>query len=140
MRRMLLFLLAAAMAWTAEDPWTKVKELKTGAELRVFKKGTAQPVMAKMDELTAENLVVIVKNAQVAIPREEIDRIDARPSQTKSRITKETKTKTTDPDTRPAPPGFGSRTPETSTSSTVGIGSKPDFETIYRRPAASRKQ
>ena len=85
MFRILLLLLAAASAMAADDPWVKVRDLKSGAELRVYKKGSPQPVLAKMDQLTDENLIVVVKTEQVAIAREQIDRIDYRPA--KSRIT-----------------------------------------------------
>ena len=135
MGRMLFFLLTVLSVFAADDPWTKVRELKSGTELRVFKKGSTQPVLAKMDELTDDNLVVVVKNEQVAIARNQIDRIDYRPPQPGGRVTAKSETKATDPDTTPGPPGHGSRTPGTSTSSGLVIGSKPDFETIYRRPA-----
>ncbi len=140
MSRFLFLVLAAAAALAANDPWAKVKDLKSGTELRVFKKGTAQPVMAKMDEANDERLVVVVKNEQIAIARADIDRLDYRPSKRTSRVTTRTESKTTDPDTRPAPPGFESRTPGTSSSSTVNIGSKPDFETLYRRPKPPPKK
>jgi hypothetical protein len=135
MSRLLLIALAAATAFAADDPWAKVKELKTGTEVRIFKKGSMQPVLAQMDELTDENLLVILKKEQAAIPREQIDRIDARPSQPGGRVKVNSETKTTEPDTRPGPPGHGSQTPGTSTTSGLSIGSKPDFETIYRRPS-----
>jgi hypothetical protein len=39
-RRSFLFLLiAVASAWAVDDAWSKVKALKTGTELRVYKKG-----------------------------------------------------------------------------------------------------
>ena len=138
MRKLAFFLCTALMAFGADDPWAKVKELKTGTELRVFKKGAAQPMLVKMDELTDDNLVVIDKNAQTAIARDQIDRVDYRPSG-KSRITKETTTKVNDGvgDPKaviPGPRQQGNPGPTTSTSSNVSIGSKPDFETIYRRP------
>jgi hypothetical protein len=125
MRKLALFLCAALMAFGADDPWAKVKELKTGTELRVFKKGAAQPLLVQMDELTDDNLVVIAKSQQTAIPRDQIDRIDSRPSG-KSRVTRETTSKTED--------AVGASRPTTTTASNVSIGSKPDFETIYRRP------
>ena len=124
MRKLALFLCAALLALGADDPWAKVKELKTGAELRVFKKGAAQPLLVQMDELTDDNLVVINKNQQTAIPRDQIERVDYRPSG-KSRVTKETTSKSDD--------AVGATRPSSSTSSNVSIGSKPDFETIYRR-------
>ena len=134
MKSVLFLILAAVAARAADDPWTKVKNLKSGTELRVFKKGTAQPVLAKMDEADDERLLVVVKNTQQAIFRADIDRVDYRPP-AGSKLTSKSENKTSDPDTRPAPPGYGSRTPQNSTSTNVSIGSKPDFETIYRRPA-----
>ena len=131
MRKLALFLCAALLALGADDPWAKVKELKTGAELRVFKKGAAQPLLVQMDELTDDNLVVINKNQQTAIPRDQIERVDYRPSG-KSRVTKETTSKVND--------AAGATGPSNSTSSNLVIGSKPDFETIYRRPPTPPKK
>ena len=51
-RRIFVFLLVAAAAWAADDAWSKVKALKTGTELRVYKKGSTRPILAQMDELT----------------------------------------------------------------------------------------
>jgi hypothetical protein len=140
MRTLLLFLCSALVAFGAEDPWAKVKELKTGTELRVYKKGTVLPLVVKMDELTDDNLIVINKNEQTAIARDQIDRVDYRPSG-KSRVTKETTTKVNDgvgdPRAVIPSPRQGNPGPSTSTSSNLSIGSKPDFETIYRRPTGA---
>ena len=132
MSRLLFVLLAASAAFAADDPWTKVKELKSGTEMRIYKKDTAQPVLAKSDDVTADNVLVVVKNQQIAIAKDLIDRIDARPNKG-SRVTTESKSKPTDPDPNPGFPGRGPSVPGTSTSSNVGIGSKPDFELIYKR-------
>jgi hypothetical protein len=129
MRGLLLLILAGLVAFGADDEWTKVRALKTGAELRVYKKGSTQPVLAQMDELTDENLVVIVKKTQTAIPRDQIDRIDARPSG--GGATKETTTKqTVDADGKE----------HTSTSTGYSFGGKPNFETVYRRPPSASKK
>jgi len=138
MSRLLLFLFTALLAFAADNPWAKVKDLKTGTELRIFKIKAKQPILAKMDELTDESLVVIVKNEQTAIPKEEIDRIDYRPPQTGSRVTKESKTTTTTdlPEPVGPRPTPGASVPGMSSSSGVSVGSKPDFETIYRRTSA----
>jgi hypothetical protein len=129
MRGLLLLMLAGLVAFGADDDWTKVRALKTGAELRVFKKGATQPVLAQMDELTDENLVVIVKKTQMAIPKDQIDRVDARPAGGGAK--KETTTKqSVDAD--------GKET--TSTSTGYSFGGKPDFETVYRRPPSAPKK
>jgi hypothetical protein len=140
MRRLPLFLCTALIAFAVDDPWAKLKELKTGTELRVYKKGAAMPLLVKMDELTDDNLVVIIKNEQTAIARDQLDRVDARPSG-KSRVTTHSTTKVNDgvgdpkaviPSPNPGAPG-----PSTSTSSGLSIGSKPDFETVYKRPTGA---
>ena len=82
-----LLVFTAILTCGADDPWAKVKDLKTGTELRVYKKGASQPLLVKMDELTDENLVVVNKNAQVAIAKDQIDRVDFRPA--KPRMTKD---------------------------------------------------
>jgi hypothetical protein len=124
MLRMVLFLCAALAAMGADDPWAKVKTLKSGYELRVYKRGSAQPLLVKFGELTDENLIVINKTEEMAIPRDQIDRIDSRAS-AKRPMTRETKASTTATDGSPG----------TSNSGTVSWGSRPDFETVYRRPA-----
>jgi hypothetical protein len=141
MLKTILILCASALAFGADDPWAKVKELKTGAELQVFKRGTAQPMTVKMDELTDDNLVVISKNAQTAIPRDEIERIDAR-SGGRTRTPTEPKTTeknaATDPRStipRPNSPPGAMNAPSTEVSSGV-TWNKPGFETVYRRTAS----
>ncbi len=128
--RAFVFLLLACLAALAGDDWAKVKALKTGSDLRVFKKASTQPILAQFGDLTDDNLIVIVKKTETAISRDQIDRIDARPP-SGSRVTKEKSTKeTVNPD--------GS----TSTSSGGGLsmGSRPDFETVYRHlPSAPKK-
>jgi hypothetical protein len=136
MTRLLFVLLAASAAFGADDPWAKVKALKSGTELRIYKKGAAQPILAKSDDVTDDNLIVVVKNEQIAIAKDLVDRIDRRPN-TAGRITRETRSKQTDPDPVPGPPGTVSPVPGTSTATNIGVGSKSDFELIYKRPAAA---
>jgi hypothetical protein len=142
LRAIACLVLAAVAGFAADDDWGKVKALKTGAEIRVYKKGTVQPVLALMDELTDENLIVVVKKSQMAIPREQIDRIDARPAQTGGRLKSETTNKETFPDAKSARPsgGRGSDVPGNNTATNVTVNSKPDFETVYRRPTGAPKK
>jgi hypothetical protein len=138
MLKLVLLLCTALAAFGADDPWAKLKELKTGTELRVYKKGSMQPLLVKMDELTDENLIVIDKKEQTAIARDQIDRVDYRPSG-KSRVTTESTTKVNDGmgDPKAVIPGPGQQGtpgPSTSTSSGLSVGSRPDFETVYKRP------
>ena len=138
MSKLILLVLSATLAFAADDPWAKVKDLKTGTELRIYKKGSSQPLVVKSADVTEDNLVVLLKNAQVAIPKDSIDRVDYRPA--KGKLTTETTTKQTEPDTTPGPPGHGSQVPGTSTSTSVSMGSKPDFETIYKRPVGEPRK
>ena len=124
MLKLFLLVLAAAAAFGADDPWQNVKDLKSGTDLRVFRRGSNQPLLVHMGELTDDNLVVIDKKAERAIPREEIDRIDSRPP--KPTWVKEEKTSdTVNSDGRNS----------SSYSSGYSKGSRGDFETIFRRPA-----
>jgi len=140
MLKLLLTLLITLLAWSAADDWANVRTIRSGTEIRVYKKGSTQPVVAKMDEASDENLLVVVKNEQVAIPREQIERIDARPTGSNARTTKETRTTVDPPNGKAAAPPSqvkGPDGPSTSTSTSVSVGSKPDFETVYRRRAGA---
>ena len=139
MRGVLLFLVSALAVFAADDPWAKVKDLKTGTEIRIYKKGSSQPVAAQMGDLTEDNVIVVVKKEESAIPRDQIDRIDARAAA--RRVTSQTTTKQTYPDAEAAAPSSnnGADVPGTSTSTSVNFGSKPDFETVYRRPPGGPK-
>lgn len=142
MRRALFFFLTAAAVLAAEDAWTKVSALKSGVEVRIFKRAASQPLLGKLDEVTDDNVVIVLKNKQVAIPKDQIERIDYRPAQSGGKLVKDTKTTVTDPDAKAAsrPPQEGPATPSTSTSTSVSIRSKPDFETIYRRTSAAPRK
>ena len=144
MWKQVVVLCTALLAFGADDPWAKVKELKSGAELRVYKKGSAQPLTVKMGDLTDDNLVVVDKNKETAIARDLIDRIDARPTG-KPRIKSETTTKDNSLDPKAAIPPSGMNGVQgpgssSSTNTNVSLGSKPDFETVYRRPPSPPKK
>jgi hypothetical protein len=133
MMRGVIFLIAWGMLG-ADDPWTKVRDLKSGTEVRIFKKGGKQPLTGKIDEANAERIVVVLKNEQTAIAKEEIDRLDYRPSGSRVKPTSQTKVEDPKADKPPVgPPGMAR--PGMSSSAGMSVGSKPDFETIYRRPA-----
>lgn len=143
MARSLLLLCAVACAFGADDPWAKVKGLKSGTEVRIVRRGSAKPVEAKLDEARDDAVVIVLKNEQVSISKDEIERLDYRPKPG-SRVTTKSEAKDTDPDpTPPAGMGHGAAVPGKSYSTNVGIGSKPDYETLYRRavgkPAAPRQ-
>ena len=131
--RTLLTLLAASLAATAaEDGWDKVMKLTSGTEIGIFKRAGKQPLTAQVDEAFAERILVVIKNEQVSIDKQDIDRIDYRPRK-KGNVTSETKTTR---DTESRPPTIVNRPGSTSTSSTVNIEGKPGFETLYRRIGA----
>jgi hypothetical protein len=135
-----MVLLAAVTAFAADDPWTKIRDLKSGTELRIFKKGGMHPILAKMEEANPDSLIIVLKNEEMAIPREQIDRIDYRPLRTGGRVTKEVTETVQGPDAKTAAAALDSVPGESTTASTnYVIGSQPEFQTIYRRPPPPKK-
>jgi hypothetical protein len=133
-------LLAAVTAFAADDAWTKVRELKSGTELRIFKKGGLHPIIATMEEANADSLIIVDKNTETAIRRDLIDRIDYRPAKT-SRITKESRDTVQGPDAATAAASPNNVPRETVSSGTsYVIGGQPDYQTIYRRPPPEPKK
>jgi hypothetical protein len=140
--RILLLAVMCLCAFGADEAWDKVKQVKSGTELRVYKKGSSQPLLVKMDEATDDQLMVATKSEQVAIDREQIDRIDYRP-QGGSRVTRENKVSPADPPGYGTPqrgPSRGATTPNQNVSSGIVVGGKPDFELLYRRPTGAPKK
>src|SRR5215471_15612264 len=134
MVRSLLLLLSAAALFAADDPWTKVKELKSGTEIRIVKKGAAKPIEGKFDEAQDDKVIVVLKNEQVAIAKDDIDRLEYRPKPG-SRVTHNEGAKEMPPDsTPPVGMGHGAQVPGKSYNSGVSFGSKPGYETLYQRP------
>jgi hypothetical protein len=143
--RYVVILMAAVTAFAAENAWVKVERLKSGSELRIFKTKSSKPVLATMEKLTGDSLLVATKTEELAIPRDEILRIDARPAASGHHVTTETKgsvggapagsiqdrEQSALPSGRMEGGGY-------SSSATFG-GGKPDFVTVYRRTAASNK-
>jgi hypothetical protein len=137
MRRSVLLLLSAAAFAAAADnfTWDKVKELKSGSEVRIYEVGKPTPLEAKLDEVRDDDIVVVFKNEQKAIRKDIILRLDARPN-SKRPVTTETKT-TIDRGDKPGPPQ-GKPTekpniPGQTYQSGLTFGSKPAYETIYRK-------
>ena len=127
----------AATVLLSADTWPKVRELKSGTELRIYKKGIKQPVLATFEDANDESLIVATKKEEIAVPRDQIERLDARPA-SKGHLT--TETRTTEGNGTIGPPTQNERpVPSSNTSSSLSFGSKPDFETIYRATAASQK-
>ena len=135
------------LALCADDPWIKVREVKSGTDLLIYKQGLKKAIMAKMDEATEDKLMIVIGESQVGIPKAEIDRIEQRPLPKGSRVTRETKTtkgvSVPDADSQGQPMKQGQTKPPasatSSSSSSVSIGSKPPFEPLYRRPLSSPK-
>jgi hypothetical protein len=137
-KRIAIVCLMAGSVFAADDGWSKVIALRSGTEIRVLKRDAKQPVIARMDEANDERLVLVVKNEQTAIPKEDIERVDYRPAGG-SRVKSESKVTTEVPGARrdvPAPK-MSAGEPR-SVSSGLRIGSRPDFETVYRRKPGAR--
>ncbi|HEY1219541.1 MAG: hypothetical protein ABSE42_05635 [Bryobacteraceae bacterium] len=140
MRGIAIVLLAAVTAFAADDPWTKVRDLKSGTELRIFKRGGLHPILAKMEEANPDSLIIVLKNEELAIPRDQIDRIDFRPLRTGGRVTKETHETVEPADAKTAAESPNNVPGETvSAGTSYAIAPQPDFETIYRRPPPPKK-
>jgi len=115
LQSLLLVLVCASFA--ADDPWTKVKALTSGTELRIVKTGSRSPILAKLDEATDESLIIATKTEQLSIPKDQIEKVEYRPKQTASRVVRETTTDNTPLNKDAARPGPGpSRTPGPSGS------------------------
>jgi hypothetical protein len=136
MRRIALTLLLTFAAFGATDTWPKVRDLPGGTELRVYKKDGRPPINAKLADVTDDALIVVLKkDEEVSIPKDQIERIDYRPQKV-SRPTTIVNNKVEDPNTQaPVGPQRDAKVPGTSSSSNMSFGGKPDFETIYRRVA-----
>jgi hypothetical protein len=138
MSKIFLLVLAAVTIFAADNPWSKVRALKSGSELRIYKRGASQPIVAAMDEADDERLIAVVKNEQVAFAKADIDRIDSRPETKGSRMMKTTTTTTGETHDKVAAPGpQGGVGPSSSTSTSFSNRPKPDFETVYRRVVGS---
>ena len=134
MRFHLTLFIAAASVMAADD-WLNVVKLKSGTELRILRDGSKQPLVAQMDHATDDSLFIATKKEQTVIPKDEIQRIDCRPKGG-SRMAKQS-TLTSPGTGNPSPSeqrvGGGPPAPSHSASTSMSIGTKPDFETIYRR-------
>ena len=124
MRTLLLLLAATAVAFGADakndDRWSKVKELKSGSDLRIYKVGAAQPVVAKSGDVTEDRVIVIIKNAETAIAKKDIDHIDYHPPGNKP-AKSQTRTQT-----------YDANGPSDSYSSGLSWG-REGWQTIYHR-------
>ena len=117
MSKLLLLVLAAITILAADNPWSKVREIKSGSELRIYKRGASQPIIATMDEANDERLIAVVKNEQMAFAKADIDRIDARPATKGSSMIKTTTSTTNELHDKVAAPGpQGQMGPSSSTS------------------------
>jgi hypothetical protein len=137
MCRIVLILLSAAALFAGDNPWAKVTALPNRSELRVYQKGVRNAITATLADATEERIVVVVKNKQMTIAKEDIERIDARPVEPKKKPEATTTQTTTDPDIAPR---LGAGAPMSTTSTSSGMsfgGSKPDFKTIYVKPPAA---
>jgi hypothetical protein len=143
--RLLLIPALLALPAVAGDDWDKVKDLPSGSDLKIFERGSAQPKLAKYADLTDSSLIIVVKNEQVAIPKESIDRIDARPPAKKGGKKVVGQAHVDDPakpptDAGPHGPTAGPQSgpPGPNFSSTTGFGSGgAEFATVYRRASGA---
>ena len=137
MSRIALILLSAVALFAADSPWAKVTALPNRSELRIYQKGARDAITATLADATEERIVVVVKNKQMTVAKEDIERIDARLVEPKRKPEATTTQTTTDPDLAPR---LGAGPPMSTTSTSSGMsfgGNKPDFKTIYVKPPAA---
>jgi bifunctional DNA-binding transcriptional regulator/antitoxin component of YhaV-PrlF toxin-antitoxin module len=132
MKRIVPLLLTALAVLAAEDPWVQVRELKSGAELRIYRVNTKQPLQAKFDRASDENLIVVTKTGQVSIPKELIERLDCRRAPS-PQVVKDTRV-----DRKIGPKRVESANGTlpgvtTAVKTRLGVPSKSAFEKIYDR-------
>jgi len=148
MRAMIMLLAAATVGLVTngnaadiktDDQWIKVKELKSGTEIRIYKKGVSQPILAKAGDATEDKLIIVLKNEETAIDKKDIERVDARPQGGK-RTKVESKATNNEPTAQPVdgvrPENYPK--PGSSYSTGMSVGSKPDFETVYQRRGGAK--
>jgi hypothetical protein len=135
MTRLALILLTVLTLFGADNPWLKVRQLPNRSELRIYRKGDKSPLNAVLADTSDDAIVVVAKNKQLTVRKDEIDRLDARPPAKASKPEVTTTSKQTDPDYTPQP-GPGARPALPGTSSSSGLtfgGNKGDFKTVYTR-------
>jgi hypothetical protein len=134
MARLVLILFTVFTLCAADNPWLKVRQLPNRSELRIYRRGEKAPLKAVFADASADAIVVVAKDKQLTIHKDEIDRLDARPPATSRKPTVTTTQKQTEPDYTPQPgPGARPALPGTSSSSSLSFGDKGDFKTLYRR-------
>ncbi len=121
MIRTLIVLIGALAAFGADDGWKKVQELKSGVDVRVFKKGASEALLAQFYEADGDKITIIIKKEQVAIRKTDVTRIEARSRLIKRETTKEAK-QTYDPN----------KGPSSSWGTSYSLD-KPPFDLVYTR-------
>lgn len=126
---------SALLVFGADDAWKRVRDLRSGVEVKVLKVGEKNPINARFDEANDERLLLVVKNAQTSIAKEDVLKVEARKQE--SSVRREQKTTNTDPNqqlSQPRVPNPGQRaTPALQESSSGVTFSKPGFELIYEK-------
>lgn len=144
MRAVLLLICSLMIAGAADESWTALKALKSGTELKIYERGQSHPRQARFADATDENLIVIVKNEELAIPRAKIDRVDSRSAKKSGpAVTSTTKTEDVPVVSTEGPQGPtagpSSNYPggsNSSTSTSIAYGA-PEYRTVYRRSATA---
>ena len=135
MRFAVLLMLGTMTALPAEDAWAKVRELKSGIELRIYKANSKEALEAKFERAGDDSLIVTTKSQELSVPKEDIDRVDVRRadgSRLKTRANRKVAPKGAETSQNTIPGG--------TTTVTTGLSfpSKPGFETVYKRPAPDK--
>ncbi len=148
--RLLLVPILLALPALAGDDWDKVKDLPSGSDLKIYEHGSAQPKLAKFADVTASSLIIIVKNEQVALTKDGIDLIEARPPAKKGAKRKLVQELHVDDPAKPgtdagphgptAGPQGTPGAPSYSSTTSIVSGDSREFSTVYRRVSGAPSQ
>ena len=134
MVRTFLFLIAAVAAASGdEDPWMRVRKLESGSDVRVYKSGKKKPVEGKFERASEESVVLLLKDAQVSIPKEQVERVDWRPVREGSGVAMETTRNVGTKEESITGRSKGSTLPARSTATGIKIRPWVGYEPVYRR-------
>jgi hypothetical protein len=135
MRLAVLLMLCALTALPAEDTWAKVRELKSGTELRIYKTNSKDALEAKFERAGDDSLIVTTKSQELSVPKEDIERVDVRRAnggRLKTHADRKVAQKGAEVTQNTIPGGT------TTVTTGMSFPSKPGFETVYKRPAPDK--
>jgi hypothetical protein len=130
-------LFAAAFAAEPEDDWKKVMALSRGTEVRLTGPGIKSTLEGKVDQVNDEAIVLMLRNEQRSVLKEEIATLDFRNVTATRKLTKDSKVSTDDTSANPIPPrqrlpGQSAVPRNMSSTTSVTLPTRAPWEPLYR--------